>query len=267
MKNKSLLLLIVLVGMMLTACVDYQGIVDNQNEQETEVKMEMSLGDINADGKLETLVANGSVIRLLSEEKILQEFEPNPSIGYSYLSGTVIDVDNDNVNEIIVYAPSNNSTSTMVFASIYVIDVDDTQQYYLRELPNELSSVYGTCGINCEVNVKDKFIYEIKYKDKEFTIDTSRVYGLSTLNAENSEKLDEEWERIITKGYKGSIVGIVKSELITTDSGQRQLRIYEYVKGADKLHIGYVIYTISFDADGTYEITDVDFLERTDRQP
>ena len=72
---------------------------------------------------------------------------------------------------------------------------------------------------------------------------------------------------LITKGYKGSIVGIVKSELITTDSGQRQLRIYEYVKGADKLHIGYVIYTISFDADGTYEITDVDFLERTDRQP
>lgn len=266
MKRNKLIIIIIAQIILFTGCINYQAIADKQFEQETTVGEKFYLGDMNNDGRTESLVVDGWTIKLLADTKVLAQFEPNKSIEYLYASGTVIDIDNDNTNEVVIYAATKSDTS-IVFASIYLIDVDENQKYYLREFPNELASIYSTTGIDADISIKDKFLYEIKCENKKIIVDVSRIYGLSTISVENQEKLDEEWKKIVNNNYKGEVIGIVKSEIVLSESGKRKLKVYELVKGADKKDIGYIIATFSFDATGKYYIDDIDFMERTDVQP
>ena len=150
---------------------------------------------------------------------------------------------------------------------MYLIDVNNEGEYYLREFPSELATVYSKSGIEADVCVKGKFLYEIKCKDKEFTIDVSRLYSLSTISIEDKEKIEQKWEDIISNNYRGEVVGIVKSEINTESDGRRYIRGYELVRGADGLDIGYIIFKVSFDKNGAYAIEDISFMERTDVQP
>lgn len=267
MKIKGIILLIGMYVMLLTACVDYQAIMEQQTGINTNAEESAILGDVNGDGRIETLSIDGSIIRLVSGSSILMDFEPNSNINYLYASPVVIDIDGDEINEIVVFAATDSESTSIVFASIYVIDVNNQGEYYSRELPTELATIYSTSGINADICAKDKFLYEIKCKDKEFIIDASRIYGLSTITIEDKEKLDQKWEDIISNNYKGEVVGIVKSEIITEIDGQRCLRLYELVRGADGLDIGYIIFEVSFDKNGAYAIEDISFMERTDVQP
>ncbi len=266
------LLLVLFCVFSMVSCADYQGAIDmsstgDNNAVETEIKNKSTLGDFNDDGKEEFLLIEGSTIKLMSGSKIIAQFEPNKNLTYNYINAIVVDIDSDGSQEVVFYATVASTQNSTSILSVYVLDVLENGDFTLRDFPQELSNIDSITGINVQVVPKEKYIYEIIYEDKVFKIDTSRVYNLSVKSSEEKEKIDKEWSEIIENNYKGDILGIVKVEIIANTDNEQTLRIFEMVVGADGNNIGQVVFSITFDEDGTYEIVDVNYIERFDLQP
>lgn len=258
------------IVLSMTACVDFEAALNSEEaalEEKGEV-LKASLGDINDDGRNELIVAEGSVIKLLSETKVLAEFEPNSGLQYDILSATAVDIDQDKINEIMVYASIISEGNQAVLASIYLLDSTEEGKYIIRDFPEELSNIDGNIGVDAQIIPKPDYQYEIICHERTMLIDVSRIYSLSKLNQKDRQELDEKWEEIVSKNRLGEVRGITSAQvLVDSDSNMKVLRIYELLMGSDRKSLGHLVVDIAFEENGKYNVVNVSFMERTDVQP
>lgn len=270
MKSRISALVICIVIVFTCGCVDYQQVVESMQEGSTAKntnKTKVSLNDINCDGKIEEIAIENNSILLLSETKVLGRFEPHKDLEYENVSAAVIDIDNDNVMEIVVYAHVDTEHNNNKIMCVYVIDSKNTGEYYLRDMPEEITGIYSYSGVDAKVEPLDEYKYVINCVNNEFKIDASRVYGLSTLDVENREKLEDRWTDMLEKKLTGEVLGVVSAQIIYQDENQKCIRYYELVKGIDRKDIGRLVVDVFLDKDGTYKIVGVDYIENVDYQP
>lgn len=269
MKAKIYAIILCVSMALLNGCVNYQKIVDDMNAEKEESTIEVtriSLNDINNDGKKEEVVINENCIMLLSESKSLGKFIPHNDLVYESVSALVIDIDNDDIMEVVVYAYVNLDEEIDKITSVYIIDNDDNK-YYMRKMPEELANVYSYSGINAEIKPLEEYQYIISYKSEQIYIDASRIYRLSVLDVENREKLDERWEDMLKKQLVGEVVGVVNAEVVRIDKDVNCIRYYEVIKGIDRKDIGKLVVDVVFNKDGSYEVRSINFIELIDSQP
>lgn len=270
--RKRLLIFIVLVCMMasMSACADFEGALTEESAENQEIGdyvegvNKITIGDVNNDDKVDAIVIDNSVIFLISGEKVLQEFELDTSFEYKKVNAIVNDIDGDNQYEIIVMASIGGNAPIYC---IYILDKMQNEEYFIREFPNELSTLATNSGIDAKVLPVDFLVYEINGDGFSFKIDVARSYGVSTLSEQDYYQLTESWEEILEEKLEGQIVGITRTEVVTNNQGKKVLRIYEMIYGADKKYIGALVVDIAFDANGEYQILDYGLFEHSVLMP
>lgn len=266
--KKGKILLIMLICFFCSACVDYKSINEKETNRDLDnLFCEMSIGDIDSDGVIEIVSVDGSEIRLLSEKKPIALLKTDNEWKKPYMQVCVIDIDNDDSNEVVITISDESIEEKGRFLSVYIIDKDEYGVYELRSFPMEIDSGGRCSGVEVSVVPRENYMYEVKCLEHSFLIDATRIYGLSRLNAENIRKAQDEWNSYIERGRQGKALGIVSVEIFTTEAGSNYMRIYEVIKGADKDNIGNIAVEIEFLPDGTYEVLNIEFLQRTDVQP
>ncbi len=224
----------------------------------------ITIGDVNNDNKTDVLVVDNSVISLVSGKKVVQEFEPDEKLDYKSINAIVNDIDGDDVYEIIVMASIGGDNP--VFC-LYLLDKAEDNTYVIRRFPDELSTLTTNTGIDAQVIPIDFLKYEIIGEKFSFVIDVARSYNVSTLDGQGYRNLTELWEEILDEEQEGQVVGVVRTEVVTNNEGKKVVRIYEMIYGADKKYIGALVFDITFDANGKYQILDYGLFEHSVLMP
>ncbi len=265
MRVKKAILSIAAASILLTGCVDYEGLVQEQQnaheeELQEEEKIEVLLGDINDDGKEEKLILDDAILNLYSGARICEKFNVPDEYQYSSMSTLVSDIDGDSANEIVALLYCDNRDENLV-SNIVIINQDENGQFKLCDFPEEVTSNYADSGFGAEVTLKDKFIYSVSVDSYKYDVDVSRMYGLSMLDKEGVEKAEEKWEKIEKSNYFGEVLGIYGIDVVRDAEGNNSLYVYEYVTGGDDKVIGSLVFVITYDKDGQYQIENVMFKE------
>ena len=255
-----------LSAVFFTGCVNFDKIVQKDNAESIEDndkldetgKVEISLGDINYDGKIETLVMNDNVLIMYSGSRICKKIELSDEYNYTELKAIGTDLDNDFKNEIVAMITCD-TRDTYYVSDIVVFDEDDKGNYELWDFPNQNTSGFSEAGVRVDVSAKDKFIYLIEVGDKSFDVDVSNMYDLSLLDKESLEKVEEQWDKMKESNYHGEAIGIYDVYVIQNSNGIKSLNICEYLAGGDDKIIGSLIISINYDKNAQYSIGEVWF--------
>ena len=274
MRKRVLLFILVFAfcGNMV-ACADFEGALRDANSEAINVEEDalgyiegvdkISIGDVNDDDKVDAVAIDGSIISLISGNKVIQQFEPDSSFEYKKINAIVNDIDNDGKNEIIVMASIGGNDPIYC---LYLLDMVE-QKYELVKFPKEILTLKTNTGIDAQVIPTDFLKYEIRGEDFSFTIDVSRTYGVSTMEEQQYRQLIDLWEEILEEEKEGQIAGVVRAEVITNSDGKKVIRAYEMINGADKSYIGLLVVDIAFNAEGEYQVVNYGLFEHSVLMP
>ena len=261
MKYK-VIILVMAIMMSLTACVDFEKAAKEKNKvKEEEIKKTAALGDFDIDGRKDAIVVSNATIKLISAGEVIASVEPNPGLEYIDVNAMAADLDCDAIKEIVVIVTAKGDANVANMKSVYVLDRDDRNQYYVRNFPEELNQALSETGLTGEVKPVERYKYEITCMGNKFMIDVTNMYGLQSLTLSAKEEIEYKWDNILENGRKGQVLEINRAEVILINSNERYLRIYQNVRGADNREIGYLVSDICFNKNGAYEVKNVNYME------
>lgn len=262
-KRNILLIVSVVLTIMLSGCIDYDQLVEDQFESdETKVDI-VSLGDINDDGKEEKLEVDSTVLKLFSGTRIVEKFDLNQDFEYYSLKAYVVDIDNDDVKEIIALIESGQRT----VYTVKILNQVDGGRFELYDFPEEIVSNESISGISANVSAKEDFIYVISKGNFSAEINASRIYGLSMCEKEDYEKAVETWNHIMNADFQGEVLGVSDIFVMHRTNDETLLEVHECVVGGDDAIIGYLVTEIEYNTNGDYSIGNIRFKERVDVMP
>ena len=262
MRKKSIILVMLIVSVLLTGCVDFEKIVQEQEAEKANI--DISLGDINNDGKEERLVLAENNLELYSGSRICEKFELSDEHEYSAVKARVSDVDGDGENEIIAMLNCGNRNEHYVY-NVFIITQSDAAAYELLDFPSEITSNYAESGFSAEVSVNEEFIYTVKKGEYQFDVDVTQLYGIGLLEKSQLEQVESQWEKISKAVYQGQVLGICDIKILTDSNGNNNMYVYEYVVGGDDKIIGNIVICCTYNAEGKCIINEVLFETDNDK--
>lgn len=263
-KIVGILITFVMASWMLTGCVNFDELVQQESTENLEhteeeiIKPEVSLGDINNDGKIEKMKLDDNVLIIYSGSRICKKVELNDEYKYIALDAMGVDIDNDIDKEIIAMLTCD--TRDLFFVSdVLVFNMDSNDNYELWDFPEANESGFSNSGVYAHVSAKDEFVYSISVEDKIFDVDVSYMYDISILDKEALEKVKEQWDKMKESKYHGEVIGIYDIYMVQDSNGRNSINVSEYITDGDDKIIGCLIINITYDKNGQYSIGDIWF--------
>lgn len=270
LRKRILSIVCVLIIGILTACVNYEKIIDEKNDseivEEEKGKMIADLGDINNNGYTEKLILEKNVLKLTDGAEICYRTDVSAEYIYSSIRAIITDLNGDSMTELAVLFESKiecyGSSDLENIYDVIVLHADETGEYSAYSFPNEVDSNASYSGIAVEVKAIGEFEYEVKCKDFTTVVNLSRHYKESLLVGESYKNLLAKWEKIMNANYQGESLGVSNIQSVRDKDNNVLLRVQQYVVGGDGAIIGYIEVDLQYDTLGGYEVKDIRFIER-----
>lgn len=269
LKRRILSIVCVMITGILTACVNYEKIIEKENNSEVieeKGKMVADLGDINNNGYTDKLTLEKNVLKLTDGAEICYRTEVSAEYIYTNLRAIITDLDGDSEIELAILLESKiecyGSSAAENIYDVIVLNHDETDEYSMYKFPNEVDSNASYSGVSVDVKAIEKFQYEIKCMGINTVVDVSRHYKETLLVGESHKNLIAKWDRIMDSDYQGESLGVSNVQSVRDKDGNVLLRVQQYVVGGDGAIIGYIETDLQYDTFGSYEIKDIRFVER-----